>query len=212
MSAAKVRPSLLQHRTAAEVRPYLLVCLLFGAALALAGANCDYSLKKISPDAFDLKLRDLAQEGRLVDVGMGEIKKTDGKNEGCSTVGLGPCLGIAIINKRTKVVYLAHHDGTTNYAKMIRDAAKEALSPDDLQVALAGGEIAERFNSKFYAEAKQNAELTHADVRKLLAEVGVKDEQIIDKVQLRPNKGSWDILVDPKKKKIYLSYTPGRGM
>jgi len=55
------------------------------------------------------------------------------------TGGVGPCIALGILNKSSRVGYLAHYDPLHDFSDSILDQAlAEAESPHDLDVVVAG--------------------------------------------------------------------------
>jgi len=67
-----------------------------------------------------------------------EIKRIE-YPDSAETGGLCPCVGIAILNKKSKVGYLAHYILLHDFSESILDQAiSECSSLSDLEVAIAG--------------------------------------------------------------------------
>lgn len=196
----------------------LVLCLLAAGTVVWAPPPdpdevCEWGFRRVSSDRmYELKYE--VEESRLEEVDMMETLRSEFP-KACYVGGAEPCLGLAVINRKTNVVYLGHYAGQQpgQYDELIEQAVKEAATPEDLHVLIAGARIAETADSPNFEMMKRSAETYAADLRAKLAREGLKPEQIVDRLAVKPQakssdpwdtRNSYEILVDTKKKHIYL--------
>jgi len=152
----------------------------------------------------DKRIKELKAEGRLEEIGMFETIRTELPNA-CLTTGMGPCMGLAIVNRRTNTVYLGHYAGQKvgDYEPLIDQAVREAASPTDLQAIMIAGQIASPKDYPEFRLYKRKAFRYAAALNTKLTSIGLSKDQITDRIRLRPTKYGYDLLVDPLEKKIY---------
>jgi hypothetical protein len=105
-------------------------------------------------------------------VNLFEYKKTS--NGGILTAHLGPCIGISIYNKKSKVGFLGHFISELDDSDSL---FREAISKDvsDLEVFLTGGSISDEMNLEEVASVLNNREHLYGRLKKF----GIPDYKII---------------------------------
>jgi hypothetical protein len=139
----------------------------------------------------------------LHDIRMGEEIRVETPDQ-CMTGAICTCLGIAVINVRTKTAYLMHHYGReigTNDRAFLERTLKEAADPADLRVALVGNLLLEprredNYNPDFPQEIIQfyeNHGVKAGNIATALGNRGAKD-------------GDYTVRVDPESGKVFATF------
>jgi hypothetical protein len=178
---------------------FLLIFPNFIASAQPKKSLCSWAFSVIAEEAFDEKVSLKEESGNLLEVDMFTKLRAEYPNA-CHTGGLGPCLGIAVINRRTGVVYVGHFVGADeeffeNQVKgIVNDAQSESSNLSELQVVLAGMSDSDEY---VVNGAKR--------VDHVLSSVGFSNAQIMDRRPKKPDDAVYDLLVDTKTKKVFLN-------
>lgn len=121
----------------------------------------------------------------------------------CETRGLGPCVGIALINTQSKTAYLLHqYADTDDYQNFVKNAIQEAEKVSDLRVAIVGS-VRENENGKLSAHQSQDV----SSIIEYLSENGIPKRNIATAVGPRDYQdGYYNMRVDPATGKVHVTY------
>ena len=169
--------------------------------MAIGFSFCDWSYHEVTKsEAKDIWAL-LEEEGKLVEVEMWE-EKTVEFPKACATSGVGPCLGLAVVDRKSQKTHLVHRSG--NQEGDVNEFLDVALKngTKDVLVAMVGVvEVPGKHSKELNDGLKKYA----AHIRKELKDRGVKDKQIVDRILNSENRDRYMIIADPTKKKIYIA-------
>ena len=137
--------------------------------------------------------------------------------------GMGPCIGIGILNKKSRTGYVGHFipQDKINVKLVVDRALAEAEQVSDLEIALAGNQIGTKGEWEGYSDIAESCGFSrfsyesHVKVhkkyeqflKKMLKSLGFKKKQISIHFETLPGLGSYNIIVDTAKGKIEVGYT-----
>jgi len=178
--------------------------LIFPLPARAAQKTCAFSLVEIS-DIQDAPSNTTGEE--VEDVDMFSETRTEFPNA-CCTTGLGPCLGIAVINKRTRVVHLGHFVAVdeeffgNQITNLVAKARSESESLSELQVVLTGMVVTGLHDTATGREYDLGG---RARVDRALVASGISKKQILDKRSTQPEDASYELLVDTARRMIFIA-------
>jgi enolase len=130
---------------------------------------------------------------------------------GLYTYGIGPCIGVGILNIKEKKAYLGHFINQDKEAKQLIDlAVHEAKYPSHLEIAIAGNmclsrEVIENECQDNYENVLQGHKLYSNWIRETIQSHKIISLQ--DHFHETFRQGSYSILVDTKRLDIVVRYT-----
>lgn len=146
--------------------------------------------------------------GLISDVEMGEEIIVESPEQAV-TRGLGPCLGIGVLNIRRGTAHLRHNmSGTYDWESFCQAALKEAESPVDLRVGLVGYVL--DWSGRRDTDDTYGYDMPFR-VIKFFEERGVKTEHIATAIGNRGYSDAvYSMRVSPDEKKIFVKFKPIR--